>query len=220
VIAFVLPLPFMLFFTVYRWRHRKERLYFFGYRYLGLLQALVVTLFITEVVKLYVGELRPDFLARCQPAGVPPVCTGSASVIKEGRKSFPSGHSSVTWCAMMYLSLMLAYELQVFTPGFWRGSKPMDDEQSLVTRSPTQQHYVLIRFFVAIVPLIVSTLVSISRVDDYWHHPHDVFWGGVLGSLVALAITRAHYYQPYGYHLLTALYRSRSHTTSAADKSG
>lgn len=30
-------------------------------------------------------------------------------------------------------------------------------------------------------PLLVASLVGISRVDDYWHHWQDVFAGGLLG---------------------------------------
>ena len=32
-------------------------------------------------------------------------------------------------------------------------------------------------------PLLIASLVGISRVDDYWHHWQDVFAGGVIGKL-------------------------------------
>ena len=32
-----------------------------------------------------------------------------------------------------------------------------------------------------LLPLLVASLVGVSRVDDYWHHWQDVFAGGLLG---------------------------------------
>ena len=34
---------------------------------------------------------------------------------------------------------------------------------------------------IVFLPLLVASLVGISRVDDYWHHWQDVFAGGLLG---------------------------------------
>lgn len=31
-------------------------------------------------------------------------------------------------------------------------------------------------------PLLMASLVAVSRVDDYWHHWQDVFAGGILGK--------------------------------------
>ncbi|WIA16712.1 hypothetical protein OEZ85_013367 [Tetradesmus obliquus] len=73
---------------------------------LGLFTAVMVTGAITNLIKPPVGRLRPDFNARCWPDGVMvwekedalggwPKCTASShDSIDEGRKSFPSGHSS------------------------------------------------------------------------------------------------------------------------------
>ena len=30
-------------------------------------------------------------------------------------------------------------------------------------------------------PLLLASMVAVSRVDDYWHHWQDVFTAGVLG---------------------------------------
>lgn len=33
-------------------------------------------------------------------------------------------------------------------------------------------------------PLLVASLVAVSRVSDYWHHWQDVFAGGLLGMFI------------------------------------
>lgn len=36
---------------------------------------------------------------------------------------------------------------------------------------------------IVFLPLLVASLVGISRVDDYWHHWQDVFAGGLIGII-------------------------------------
>lgn len=42
-----------------------------------------------------------------------------------------------------------------------------------------------------LLPLLISSLVGVSRVDDYRHHWQDVFAGGLIGDLT-IAITATH----------------------------
>ena len=37
---------------------------------------------------------------------------------------------------------------------------------------------------IVLLPLLLATMVAISRVDDYWHHWQDVFAVGILGRLI------------------------------------
>lgn len=70
---------------------------------LGLTQTL------TNVAKLYVGYLRPIFFDLCQP-DEDFQCTssnGQISASDEGRKSFPSGHASISVCGLLVFSLFL-----------------------------------------------------------------------------------------------------------------
>jgi membrane-associated phospholipid phosphatase len=66
--------------------------------------ALLVSVF-TDVVKLMMGELRPDFTARCLPKDN--VCTGDPALVREGRLSFPSGHASLAFFGLLLFSLFL-----------------------------------------------------------------------------------------------------------------
>lgn len=69
---------------------------------LALLTAVLLTGAITNCIKAPVGRLRPDFVARCWPEGKLKwsvedqfggyaECDGEPALVKEGRKSFPSG---------------------------------------------------------------------------------------------------------------------------------
>ena len=81
---------------------------------LGLFISLVLTSFLTDVVKNAVGRPRPDLIARCKPSkGTPAhqlvnfeVCTETNQhVLHDGWRSFPSGHSSFAFSGLGYLAL-------------------------------------------------------------------------------------------------------------------
>ena len=147
---------------------------------IGLVTSVALALFITVSVKLMVGRPRPDFLARCSypgeipepmtwvKPGLPGPCTNpDPSVVREGRKSFPSGHSSLAFSGWVYLALFLYDFLGAFLP-------PVGNEGGQVWT-----------LFVATMPTLGAVLVGCSRVSDYWHHPTDVMAGAALGTLCA-----------------------------------
>lgn len=85
---------------------------------LGLLISLILTSFLTDVIKNAVGRPRPDLLARCKAAkGTPPhqlvtiaVCTEKDHhILHDGWRSFPSGHSSFAFSGLGYLSLYVKH---------------------------------------------------------------------------------------------------------------
>ncbi|KAL8674565.1 MAG: hypothetical protein Q9168_001008 [Polycauliona sp. 1 TL-2023] len=147
---------------------------------LGLLISLILTSFITDVVKNAVGRPRPDLLARCKPAkGTPAhqlvtidVCTEKDHhVLHDGWRSFPSGHSSFAFSGLGYLSLFLAGQLHIF--------RPRTD---------------LARVLLALAPLIGAALIAISRCEDYRHDVYDVTVGSILG--ISIAYFSYHRYYP------------------------
>ncbi|KAF5442360.1 hypothetical protein F2P56_035024 [Juglans regia] len=174
--AVLLPIAIFLLFYI-----RRKDVYDLHHGILGLLFAVLITAVITDSIKNAVGRPRPDFFYRCFPDGKDlydvwggVVCHGEHGVIKEGHKSFPSGHTSWSFAGLGFLSLYLSGKLKVF------------DRRGHVAK-------LCIVFF----PLLVASLIGVSRVNDYWHHWQDVFAGGVLGLAVAAFCYRQFFPPPY-----------------------
>ena len=120
VIATVAPLAALL---AHRALARPSRLEFHA-SLLGLAGAILSTGAATNLLKIGVGRPRPNFAARCWPGGAAPafdasgiaVCAPGAVRPLEGRKSFPSGHTSWTTAGLGYLSFWAAGKLRVWCP--------------------------------------------------------------------------------------------------------
>ncbi|KAF2736894.1 PAP2-domain-containing protein [Polyplosphaeria fusca] len=146
---------------------------------LGWFISLILTLFITDLVKNAVGRPRPDLIARCKPEpGTPDhtlvtfeVCTEKDHhILHDGWRSFPSGHSSFSFSGLGYLSLWLAGQCHVF--------RPRTD---------------LARVLLALAPVLGAALIAISRCEDYRHDVYDVTTGSLLGILVAYYTYRRYF---------------------------
>ncbi|KAE9359425.1 hypothetical protein PF008_g2252 [Phytophthora fragariae] len=80
--------------------------------FLSLAQGVTMSTLVTQFTKHITGRFRPSFYDMCGWDydavwdGVTNLCTNSAGE-KEGRKSFPSGHSSFAWVTMLLLTLYL-----------------------------------------------------------------------------------------------------------------
>lgn len=137
---------------------------------LGLAIAVILTSFLTDIVKNTVGRPRPDLIARCKPAGGTPrdmlvtidVCTETDHhTLQDGWRSFPSGHSSFSFAGLGYTALFLAGQLRIFR-----------DKRDLG------------RALISLAPLVGAAMVAISRCQDYRHDVYDVCTGSLLGMVV------------------------------------
>ena len=156
----------------------------------GLCLSVALAFAITNGVKNGVGAFRPDFSSRCWPdgkiewtsPGVPACHPARARDVLQGRKSFPSGHTSMAFAGMGYITIYLTARLRVFP------SQPDPNEASVW------------RMAVSWAPAVLATFVGISRTQDYWHHWEDVCVGALIGlSTSALAFVQkkplhGHYY--------------------------
>uniref|UniRef100_A0A1B6IBH3 Phosphatidic acid phosphatase type 2/haloperoxidase domain-containing protein n=1 Tax=Homalodisca liturata TaxID=320908 RepID=A0A1B6IBH3_9HEMI len=132
-----------------------------------------------DMGKLTVGRLRPHFLAVCQPDNLDQLCpsdtahtyitdihcTGSPGTVEEGRLSFPSGHAALTFYAAIYVVVFLRHRL------YWRA-----------VRFP---NYLLQAGLV-----FAAWFTSLSRVQNFMHHPTDVLAGAIIGTFWAIVVTR------------------------------
>ncbi|XP_062110020.1 lipid phosphate phosphatase 2-like isoform X2 [Humulus lupulus] len=165
IIAVLLPLIVIIVYYFIR-----RDVYDLHHAILGLLFSVFITAVLTDAIKDGVGRPRPDFFWRCFPNGkgvFDPVtknvmCTGNKAIIKEGHKSFPSGHTSWSFAGLNFLALYLSGKIRVF------------DRKGHVAK-----------LCIIFLPLLVASLVAVSRVDDYWHHWQDVFAGSIIGLAVS-----------------------------------
>ncbi|TKY89481.1 hypothetical protein EX895_002012 [Sporisorium graminicola] len=142
---------------------------------LGFVLANALTVTVTTILKVCVGRPRPDVIDRCQPrtgsANAVPyglvtdiICTVgvNSKTLRDGFRSFPSGHASTSFAGLTYLSLYLAGKLHLFDR---RGHA--------------------VSAWLCGIPLMAAALIAVSRTMDYRHHATDVLAGGLLGLVVA-----------------------------------
>lgn len=128
----------------------------------------------------------------------------------DGFRSFPSGHSSLSFAGLGFLGFYLAGKLHLF------------DHRGYAAKA-----------WISLVPFAGAALVAISRTMDYRHHWQDVLVGSILGTVVSYFTYRQYYprltsevsHRPYsprivraddhvGHHRRSGPYRDSDHPTA------
>ncbi|CAF0889064.1 unnamed protein product, partial [Didymodactylos carnosus] len=146
---------------------------------------IAVCFLITEVGKRTIGRLRPYYLTVCNPTWSQIICSKnvmtasgmmtipqyvwdhncnpnvSLSILQEARLSFPSGHSSFSTFAFIFL--FVYFEARLVCP----------DIQFL-------------KPFLQCLCIAVAFFTCLSRVTDNKHHPTDVIGGALIGFSIAI----------------------------------
>lgn len=132
-----------------------------------ILVAIGLSELVTQTFKLYVGRLRPNFYKMCGFNADSLACSNGEEMEMEARMSFPSGHSSLSFCGMMVLTLFLIGRV-----GLGR---------SIIPKTAHGKGKVLL--LLSFSPLLLSFWIATSRLTDHWHHPSDILAGSALGSI-------------------------------------
>ena len=166
-----------------------------GYFVLGAL----FTLLTTEMAKFKVGRLRPYFLTVCKPDLSDDTCkdndgfykfvtdyecTGNEEEVREARKSFLSGHTSLSFYTATFLVVYIQARLRRLGAEYCGES----ENKSLKMYKMMFSGLKILRPFLQFGVFSLAGYITLTRISDYKHHPGDVLTGMVLGIFYAFMI--------------------------------
>ncbi|TVY13869.1 Diacylglycerol pyrophosphate phosphatase 1 [Lachnellula arida] len=203
--------------------------------WLGLALSLAAAFLVTSGMKNLFGKPRPDLLSRCNPdlANASLYAVGEGlnlvshticqnkdnSVMNDGFRSYPSGHSSFSAAGLIYLSLFLASKLGITIPylspsaytqdrsqfsAFPSRASPRSSEQ---LEEPSGHNDAIIAarnqaaappvylLAIAIIPWFASIYIASTRYSDFRHHGFDILFGYFIGTVTAIFAFR-YYHLP------------------------
>jgi len=169
---------------------------------LGFVYALVLSSAFQATVKALIGGLRPNFYDVCKPdpahaqgrgnitglngigfrkdMWTKDVCTTArADSLRNAMQSFPSGHSTTTLAAAVYLCLYLNAKMKVFA----------------------NYHTPMWKLLVLLLPILAAVLLVGTLIVDNTHSWWDVVAGSTIGTLMALAAFRMVYASLFNWRL-------------------
>ncbi|OQR92337.1 phosphatidic acid phosphatase [Achlya hypogyna] len=157
--------------------------------FLSLFVSSAICQLVTNIAKALAGRFRPSFYDMCKwDTNV--VWDGKANLCKdsagetEGRKSFPSGHSSTAFSTLFFLTLYLIGRFHVMALHKYSES------------GATGRHLLAnVKFFVAVLPSILALWIAVTRSMDNWHHYSDIAAGSFIG-IVSAMFAYAYNYAP------------------------
>ncbi|TGZ81001.1 acid phosphatase/Vanadium-dependent haloperoxidase [Ascodesmis nigricans] len=213
-------------------RDWRRKLYSWNTAWLGLGLAIAAAMLVTDGLKNLLGKPRPDLLSRCWPdeelvgrarigwegGGLVTreVCRGSPKLeggvkkfegrdLEDGFRSFPSGHASMSFAGLTYLSIFLAEYLfslplpHLSSPlSFPIARNPSHYNNHHHSRSrPRSSHPptstdllprfpIMTAILLCSIPVLLAFYISATRYSDFRHHPVDIVAGAGIGVVAAV----------------------------------
>lgn len=165
VLVVVLPLVIL---SVLSYVKYKNQFKYVELTIVAFMMSLSINGVVVDFLKKAIANHRPDFLSRCVPDltaadlnGLMSIDTCTApygqEVLLEGMKSTPSGHASLSFGGLLFLSLFIFHRFKI------------------------NKMYMKI---VAVLPVVLATYISLTRTQDYRHHYLDIILGCIVGCLI------------------------------------
>jgi len=161
---------------------------------LAFIESMAMTIAFTEFLKNFVGRKRPNFFAMCNYRGYRDAVTSGnftsyntlttygalgnmencletdPSILADSQYSFPSGHSSSSFCALVFCALVAMNTLK-----HW-------------SRRHNMLKGIMVCLFIWSAAVIAGT-----RPRDYWHNFDDILAGAVIGTVMAVFVFYLNY---------------------------
>ncbi|KAJ7582479.1 phosphatidic acid phosphatase type 2/haloperoxidase [Mycena floridula] len=141
---------------------------------------------LSQVTRIVVGRPRPDFIARCNPlpGSVNAPFSGLSNIsicqtpfkplLKDGMRSFFSGHAILSAAGFGFVSLYWAAKLHLFN-----------------------HQAATYKLWLVLIPIMTALWISFTRVANRRHHWEDAATGFFLGLVVVWFVYRQ-FYPPLG----------------------
>lgn len=180
-LAMFVPLIIMIFITLLQIKSKPFKNAELHSLILSFYITILSTLFLTEFIKKFTGYPRPNFYALTSNPDATPYD------LREAYQSFPSGHSSMSFAGLGFLSMFL---YDTFSPLSARQrTVALVHFKSPIRAVKTTNPYTVL--LLCATPLLLAAWIATTRVVNYWHHPADITCGSLLGLFVAHACYQA-----------------------------
>lgn len=145
--------------------------------------AMAMVWFVVYAIKCHVGYLRPVFYQYCEPSDDYQECTLKKDFI---HYSFPSAHTSDSFCGMTILALFLDRTWRQYNVN---RRLTLACDLGIVQDIYLQKKVGYTERFVSLLcmvgPFSVACLVGCTRMYNNFHYPSDVLAGALLGSTIS-----------------------------------
>lgn len=168
---------------------------------LGFMLSISSALVVTEIFKIGIGRLRPDWVNRCglNYADIQKEFPGYTLLypldvlkkfhvvidkkISDGQKSFISGHASS--------SIFILYILDAFSSMFYLF-------MYLLGRTRVYFKGQIHNYLICMAPLLLAIYIGITRYQDNRHHWQDIICGAVTGIITSIFSYCLFFYNVFG----------------------